>query len=230
MKIVYFDLDNTILDFDKCEREALKDLMIHYNLEFSDDHLSSYSEINKKCWQDYERGLLSKEKLREERFKIFFRSKNIEIKNNMNPAKDYLEFLKEKSYFIPGAERLLKKLKEKNHKMACLTNGIKEVQSRRTKKANLDEYFDFILTSEEIGKPKPDPLIFERASEISGIELKDSLYIGDSLSSDFLGAENAGVEFILFWNKPLSILKKEKRIPKNICTNFSDLYNMIREI
>jgi len=232
MKIIYFDLDNTILDFDKCEKEALKNLLSLYGLELTEKHISSYSKINNKCWSEYEKGFITKEQLRSKRFDIFFKTNNIEEKSKIDHSNEYLNFLKEKSNFIPGAKELLVKLKKDNFKMACLTNGIKEVQESRISKSGLNKYFDFLLTSEEVGTPKPHPLIFYRASEISKIPLNESIYIGDSLSSDFLGAKNAGIPFILFWNKPLEILfdLKLEKLPKNICTSFRSLYKKIREI
>ena len=232
MKMIYFDLDNTILDFNKCEKEALKDLLLLYDLEITEKHISSYSRINKKCWEDYEKGFISKDILRSKRFEIFFKTNNIKEKVEIIHSKEYLNFLKDKSYFIPGAKNLLNKLKSKKYKMACLTNGIREVQEKRILKAGLYKYFDFTLTSEEVGIPKPNPLIFYRASEISKIPLIESIYIGDSLTSDFLGAKNAGIKFILFWNKSIKQLLNSnfEILPRNVCTSFSSLYKKIREI
>jgi putative hydrolase of the HAD superfamily len=82
--------------------------------------------------------------------------------------------------------------------MAAVTNGVKFVQEKRSRKLRLDRFFDFVLTSEEAGVEKPDPHIFWMALERMKLKKEEVLYVGDDLSSDLKGARNTGIDFVLF--------------------------------
>ena len=53
---VLFDADNTLLDFDKAENEALKSVMAIYNLTATEENCRKYSEINDALWKQFEKG------------------------------------------------------------------------------------------------------------------------------------------------------------------------------
>ena len=53
---VYFDLDNTLLDFSKSEYNAIRKLLNMYSLPDSDEVASAYSKINQTFWEAFERG------------------------------------------------------------------------------------------------------------------------------------------------------------------------------
>lgn len=61
----------------------------------------------------------------------------------------------------------------------------------------LAHYFDFILASTVVGSAKPDAKIFREALRKSGVAAGEACHIGDNLQSDFLGAQNLGMDAIL---------------------------------
>lgn len=56
---------------------------------------------------------------------------------------------------------------------------------------------DGVVTSAEVGAPKPDPRVFERALAIAGVAAPDALHVGDKLDNDVGGAGAAGVRAVL---------------------------------
>ncbi|MFU8869843.1 HAD family hydrolase, partial [Natronococcus sp.] len=60
------------------------------------------------------------------------------------------------------------------------------------------EAFDSITTSEEVGRTKPDPAMFETALEKAGVEPARSLMIGDRYDHDVRGADEAGLHGVAF--------------------------------
>ncbi|MBT1248111.1 MULTISPECIES: YjjG family noncanonical pyrimidine nucleotidase [unclassified Thermosipho (in: thermotogales)] len=197
-KMIYFDLDNTILDFDKSEEYALRNVFGHIGVLYKKEYLEIYRPINEKWWRLFSEGKYEKEIIVVERFREFFENVGISLKDYNEIAKIYLEGLSNSAFFIDGAEEFLGKLKKLQLKMAVLTNGVEYVQQRRSKLARLDRFFEFILTSEKVGNPKPNPDIFYYAQELSNVPLKNSIYVGDNVETDFEGAKNANVDFILF--------------------------------
>ncbi|ABR30914.1 haloacid dehalogenase [Thermosipho melanesiensis] len=196
--MLYFDLDNTILNFDKSEEFALKKVFEFINIPYKEDYLNIYRPINEKWWRLFSEEKYKKEVIVVERFREFFQNVGIVWNDLEKIARVYLEGLSNSAFFIDGAEKFLSDMKSKGFRMAILTNGVEYVQQKRFKVAKLDRFFDFILTSERVGKPKPNPDIFFYAKKLSKVPLKESVYIGDNFETDFEGARNANLDFILF--------------------------------
>ena len=70
--IVLIDLDNTILNFDIAERNALTTAFREYGIEPTEELLQRYSVINKRYWEMLERGEMPREKLLVGRFQELF--------------------------------------------------------------------------------------------------------------------------------------------------------------
>lgn len=61
----------------------------------------------------------------------------------------------------------------------------------------LAHYFDFFIVSGILGIEKPDPRIFEAAIQASGKDVRQLVYVGDSLFHDIEGAHGIGMDAIL---------------------------------
>jgi putative hydrolase of the HAD superfamily len=59
------------------------------------------------------------------------------------------------------------------------------------------ELVDGLVTSAEVGAPKPDPRVFERALTIAGVPRERALHVGDKVDNDVQGAAAAGMRGIL---------------------------------
>ena len=55
-KILLFDLDDTLLDFEANETDSLNKLFQQHGYTFSDELFQVYNSINKQLWADYENG------------------------------------------------------------------------------------------------------------------------------------------------------------------------------
>ena len=99
---------------------------------------------------------------------------------------------------LDGATQLLRSLKE-SHKLYIITNGVAATQYNRLAKSGLDQYFDGIFISEEAGSQKPQREFFEYCFEKMGRrDVENMLIIGDSLTSDMRGGNNAGIDTMWF--------------------------------
>lgn len=98
---------------------------------------------------------------------------------------------------IDGCEEMLSYLKSR-YTLAIASNASKEQQIKRLKGTGLYQYFDYILTSEELKASKPDALFFKQALSALKTEPDDALMIGDSLKADIIGANNAGLHTMWF--------------------------------
>jgi YjjG family noncanonical pyrimidine nucleotidase len=192
-KWIIFDADGTLFDYDQAEAAAIKMTFEHFGHAFKSDYISLYRQCNKQLWDAFERGELTLEKLKVERFELYLNT--LSINNDAHAFSDrYLYYLGRGAQLIDGAEHVLESLSGKAG-LIMMTNGIKEVQRSRLNLSPIQAYFSDIIISDEVGVAKPDNRIFEIAMENMSISDKGSVIIvGDNLSSDIKGGIDFGID------------------------------------
>ena len=196
-RYILFDLDRTLWDFDANAENNINSLLDEYNIPVKDKHefYRKYNEINHLLWAAYEKGDLSKEMLRWERFYRTFLEYGIDDKGLAERfGEDYLGNMPNQTILMPHAAEVLIELKERGCRMAVITNGFREVQHRKLENSGIDKYFDAVMISEEQGVHKPSPIIFKRAlTAIGGIK-SEALMVGDDFANDIEGAMIFGID------------------------------------
>lgn len=191
---IFFDLDNTLMDFTNAARKAFSSTFIDFGLIEREGHHDIYDEANSRVWKDFENGKIDAVRLRRKRFDDFFLMANIRGIDSWEFNKVYIEYLVEYSIMLDGSIELLDALKNKV-KLAIITNGLKEAQRPRIKRLDIGKYFETIIVSDEIGVSKPHRAYFDIVMETCGNPPKDKiLVVGDSLNSDMKGAINYGLD------------------------------------
>lgn len=223
IKHIFFDLDNTLWDFEKNSREALLHLFLEHNIQEKckvdfNTFITKYEEINHELWHLYSLLQTTKEELRYQRFhKTFLHFNHDNLPLSYQWADDYLKISPYKTHLIDGAMDVLLHLKEK-YKLHIITNGFKEVQHIKLDCCNLKPFFDHIIISEEHGFNKPDHKIFDLAQNLTNSQFHECVMIGDNYDADILGALNAQWKAIY-----LSNIQKE-----NTDTNFFQINKLIQ--
>lgn len=107
---------------------------------------------------------------------------------------------------FPGAEEVLKQLRQSGLRLGIITNGSDQFQLRTIQALGIEAYFSTILTSGAEGVKKPDAEIFRRACNRLGVEASETVFVGDHPVVDIEGARNAGLTAIWkrddFWPPP----------------------------
>lgn len=199
---LFFDLDNTIWDFNSNSFEALyvalDKLRLLEEIGSYDTFFKIYSEVNERLWELYRQGLMAKNALSVQRFEESFEKNGISLNIGggvVNTA--YLAEMPMQTKLVEGARKVLDYLYG-CYDMAIITNGFKEVQYDKIRKSELSKYFRKIFISEEIGAQKPGRQIFEYAVKSMNATKKSSLMIGDSWDADIVGAMNFGIDQIYY--------------------------------
>ncbi len=202
-KALIFDVDDTLLEFSPGEENSLNKLHTHF---FSALPLNLYKktfhEINKHLWD-----LVSEEKIKPaevkvERFHRLTSALNIPLPSEVL-SHLYEGYLGEEVHWIEGVKETLIHLKKK-HKIGVITNGLTIVQEGKRKLSGMHALCESFIISETVGIAKPNKAIFELSLTELGIEPHEALMIGDSLTSDYQGALNAGMDFC--WVNPTNLL------------------------
>lgn len=191
--VIFFDLDNTLFEFSKAAHRSLTKTFSHFKLMVEKAHFDLYEQINHEVWLSFERKEITAVELRPLRFERFLSAIG-EFRDAGEMSHFYLLDLSRSDDVLEGARELVIELKRKGHRLALVTNGLKEVQRPRIAKADMGHYFEAIVVSDEIGVAKPDAAFFEYAfAEMGQPEKGDVLMVGDSLSSDIQGGNGFGL-------------------------------------
>jgi len=202
-KHIFFDLDHTIWDFDRNAEEALHELYGVYGLKdlglhSADLFIETYTRNNHRLWAEYHVGKITKDQLREARFKQTF------LDLGMHPdiipmgfEDHYVRLCPTKTNLFPDAHETLQYLSSK-YALHLISNGFRESTEIKISGTNISGYFQNVIISEVVGVNKPDKAIFEYALNLAGATLLESLMIGDSLEADVYGALNFGMDAIYF--------------------------------
>ena len=71
---VLLDIDNTLLDFDAAERQALTDMLAEYELPHDEHACAVYHQVNRELWDALAKGQMNKQKLFQVRFGRFMQA------------------------------------------------------------------------------------------------------------------------------------------------------------
>ena len=201
IKVLLWDIDGTLLNFLAAEKAAMKKCFEVCGIgECTDEMIARYSKINRKYWEMLERGEITKPQVLIGRFEEFFESEGIVTDCATEFNKEYQVRLGDTICFCDNGYELVKSLKGRV-KQYAVTNGTKVAQDKKLAKSGLIELFDAVFISEEIGVEKPGVGFFEKVWErIGRYEADEVMIIGDSLTSDMQGGNNAGI--LCCWYNP----------------------------
>lgn len=192
-KYLLFDVDGTLLDFNKAEEQALINTFQKYNIVLTEQMNQRYEQINKQLWEDFENGLIDKKTIVYTRFVQLFQEFGID-EDGIAFEDDYQDALGEGYFLLPHAKDILEKLYQK-YPLYVVTNGVSKTQYSRLKGTRIDQYFQDIFVSEDSGYQKPTREYFDYCfKKMKNIDLDQTLIIGDSLSSDIQGGINVGID------------------------------------
>ena len=194
-KYLLFDLDDTLFDFKLAEKLAITKVLKKHSLPTDDETVALYSKINDDCWKAYEKGQIKRDDIYINRFVTLVQKLGTKVDPNALCA-DYFVALSEQGIVFKKAKPLLDYLSKKGYVLAAITNGALTTQNNRIKNSGIGHYFDGgIYISEEVGFKKPEKQFFDTVLNALGVtKASEALVLGDSPSSDILGAINAGLD------------------------------------
>ena len=199
---ILFDLDGTLISLRLCEAEALQRTLADARLlsALPSDPAQvtdTFAAISGKYWaartQD-EFTSHTRERVVEYSLRDFLAHFNLNRSLAGDLAKRYWRAFCRSSALNPGAMDTVQKLSDR-FQLGVITNGYIDSQRGRLDAAGLTPFFDPVLISEEVGVAKPDARIFQMALAALDLRPEDVIYIGDSISHDYQGCQNARIDF-----------------------------------
>lgn len=137
----------------------------------------------------------------------------------------YLHFKTNKGWeVLPNSQNVLQDVKSKGIKLGVISNFDERLETVLWS-LGLLHYFDFVLCSRLAGHAKPQPQIYEKALELSGISASDALHVGDHIDNDYMGPRNIGMSSVLLCNNAEKIPDHVDK--KFVITNLVDILKCI---
>lgn len=228
IKAILWDIDGTILDFGEASRQGMKNCFRHFGLgECTDKMHAEYEKINDSYWELLEKGGITRQELFTARFRDFFIKEGIPLIDLEEFNREYQKQLSTMIFFRDNGYELIKELKG-NVAQYAVTNGSYNVQKHKLKESGLKELFEECFISDQIGVEKPNVEFFLHVKKhIGDIEDSEIMIVGDSLTSDMKGGNNAGI--VCCWYNPKGKENtKDIRIDHEI-TNLWDVKKYLTE-
>lgn len=194
--LLFFDLDDTLLDHRGAERAAHEDLFalrpeLFAGVSF-DAWLDAYREANAALWASFGRGEVARPEVQHRRFLDPLARLGLPAGEADALGDLYLARYAERWSLNEGAEELLEAASRLGV-VGILSNGFRELQRGKIRRFGLDRWVTVVVLSEEVGAMKPSRAIFDAAWQAgNGGRKARKLYLGDSFETDVLGAKAAG--------------------------------------
>lgn len=218
-----FDLDDTLLDRDKAVDNLFLLVLEKRYEDVSDtvknNMLQKFKEYDKK-----EYGISDKTIVLESLFDEFAPKYRLP----RNYIQDFWNENFPKCFSIDQNTILFLNHIKRHFKVGIITNGSTQRQKAKIMNTGLNEYFDTIIISEEVGFSKPDKRIFELALNKLNVQSEDVLFVGDDLEKDIAGCQNANIKGI--WFNPNVIKNNTDTKPYAEITSFDNLLSYCGEI
>lgn len=198
IKVILWDIDGTLLDFGQAENYAMKKCFSIFEMgKCTDAMVERYAAINTKYWERLERNEITKQEVLIGRFREFFENEGLPLEKAQLFNEEYQIRMGDKVFFNDNAKTLVEELKARGFVQLAVTNGTLAAQRRKLAASGFDTLLDGAVISDEIGVQKPNIGFFECTFDILakiGTYQKDEIIIvGDSLTSDMQGGNNAGI-------------------------------------
>ncbi|TRO60753.1 HAD family phosphatase [Candidatus Bathyarchaeota archaeon] len=208
VRAIIFDLDGTLIDSYQAHVESFLRALSRFGLTIENKEI--HRRFGKPAKQIIKEILPENQHRHIDEIVRYKRLEFIETSKNMQ--------------VFDGVETLLKHLKDKGFRTCLATSADRPSVIRVLNKFDLENYFDMVISSNDVKEAKPNPEMFIQASKRLEVEPKNCLVIGDS-PFDVIAAKKAKMNVIIVDNNPFQkteILSHKVPIVSNInqLTNF----------
>ena len=191
-RTILLDLDHTLFDTEASEKIAFEQAMLSAGVPEAVAWFRTYQRINLELWSALERGELHPRMIRNLRLERLVAECGLDADPEIM-ADAFVAGLGAYGDLYAGARAVLEELASRAS-LALVSNGFGEVQRSRIARLGLDEYFDAVAISAEVGVAKPDSGIFDYVFESLGSPARQTaVMVGDNLSADIAGGANYGI-------------------------------------
>lgn len=211
-KAIIFDMDGTLFDTETISMKAWKKVGKKLNLPVTDEFILSLIGRTRKGQQKMFDKYMPKDWPQEEACRLHVEYQRLDKIKNGVPVKANLI-------------QLFEYIKQKGYRIAMATSAVKEDVLLNLHDANIEDYFEIIVSSEMIEHGKPSPDVYLKAAELLHVSPKECLVIEDSLNCVRSGYD-AGTSVIMIPDK-IQPTKEIESMCIHILNNLDEIKSII---
>ena len=200
LKAVLFDLDDTLFDRRKAQKELiqiiLEKLPTLFHERDEETVISAFLESDEMATQEFTAGL-SISLSRTFRFHYFLQKLELDTSYSQAIEDLYLQVYPSVNTPVTDATAVIEKLAG-YFQVGIISNGSPDVQYPKLEKLGISHLLGCVVLSEEAGIKKPDTGIFRKAIDSLNRRAEECMYVGDSYQNDIIGAKQAGMKTCWF--------------------------------
>ena len=201
MKLVIFDLDDTLIDFASTRENAYRRLAGHLQEQGIDSaaFLRGCADCERPLFALFEQGRLSREAYRERRFAEPLLHMGVTPDEALVARLNrlFMDCVNDAPLLYPDVLPVLQALRARGVRTALLTNGPADGQRRKLEASGLGQQVDHVAIGEETGFSKPLAAAFRGVVERFSLLPGEALMVGDSPELDYEAALQAGLAGLL---------------------------------
>ena len=229
-KAVIFDTDNTLYPYSPAHKEATRAVEEKVEKQLGIDKVIFRSAFIKAREEIKNRlGNVASSHSR-----LLYMQKTIEklelgtrILTTLDLEQTYWRTFLSNCRLFPEVLDFIQILKSRGVITANITDLTAQIQFRKLVYFGLDEFFDYVVTSEEAGADKPDERPFKVALEKLQVEPENIWMIGDDPNSEMVGAGEMGMIKIQKFHDGVKVIKTGMAKPDLVFSNYSELISLI---
>lgn len=192
--MLFFDLDDTLLDHQSAQEKAAtawhRELGSRFVPHTEANFPTVWREAATRNWAAYTRGDISFAEQRRRRIRDVLREPEMSDISADEHFARYLSYYEAYWQLFPDVVPALQLLQ--GQRLGILTDGDVEQQTRKIARLGLKDAFEFVIVLSESGPRKPSSRVFELAAKQAQVHALECLYVGDKIENDALAARRAG--------------------------------------
>ena len=192
-KAIFIDIDDTLLDYVPCCREAYDTAMPDHP-----EHFQLFFDIAGRLFSEAKHGKHTIAEVMDLYPKEFMAAIGYPQESVEPFTRAFRAAWGKTHTLVPEAKEMLEILKNKGYRLFAASNSFGHLQRSRLEYAGILPYFEDTFISMDIGYDKPDIRFYQEALRRAGLQPHEVLMIGDSMTTDVLGAQAAGIDALFF--------------------------------
>lgn len=230
-KAVLFDLDNTLYDYEPVHKKALDAVfnILRKEVKITREEFGKLYKISKAEIHRELSGTASAHN------RVLYFQRLIEkTHNTIEPDKilrlynTYWDTSLRNMKLKKGVLQVLKKLKEEKIKTGIVTDLTTDIQLKKISRLGITDYVDFLVSSEEAGREKPNPAMFLLVLNKMRVLPEDALMVGDNPDKDIEGANSVGIDTVLLPEGKVSFrFKEDYQKPTYVVKDISEILGIL---
>jgi HAD superfamily hydrolase (TIGR01549 family)/HAD superfamily hydrolase (TIGR01509 family) len=138
----------------------------------------------------------------------------------------YWDYVIKNSELFPTVLDTVKALRRNHIKIAVITDLTADIQNLKLIELNINQYINYLVTSEEAGADKPNPKMVQLAVEKMGLSKEEVIVVGNNPKTDIQAAKNFNMNSVLF-DYYSKYPEQERNEPNYYITRMSELLEII---